>query len=187
MKTEKRDKTVQEMETPVGRLRLEALDGKLSAISLIATGVNFIHLATDRYEHDWTPGDACALHLDDGRDPDRDVLAKAACQLDEYFKGIRQSFDLPLAPEGTEFQKQVWNALCEVPYGMTWSYRQLAQRIGNPDAVRAVGQANSRNPLMIVVPCHRVIGASGNLVGYAGGLPVKQALLEMERNGGTKA
>jgi methylated-DNA-[protein]-cysteine S-methyltransferase len=102
-------------------------------------------------------------------------------QLDAYFAGRRRDFDVRLAPEGTPFQLRVWAALCEIPYGETISYAELARRIGNPNAVRAVGAANGRNPLPIVVPCHRVVGADGSLVGFGGGLDVKRALLDLER------
>ena len=102
-------------------------------------------------------------------------------QLREYFQGRRTDFDLKLHPKGTPFQKAVWKALAAIPYGETRSYGEIAKAIGNPAAVRAVGLANGRNPLPIVVPCHRVIGANGQLVGYGGGLPVKQALLDRER------
>lgn len=102
-------------------------------------------------------------------------------QLTEYFRGTRRVFDLPLAPDGTVFQRAVWKALMAIPYGRTRSYSEIAQRVGRPRAVRAVGLANGRNPLPIVVPCHRVIGRDGTLVGYGGGLHVKRALLELER------
>lgn len=108
--------------------------------------------------------------------PFRQVIA----QLKEYFAGKRQSFDLELAPEGTEFQQRVWRTLRTIPYGTTWSYGQLARRIGNPKASRAVGAANGQNPLPIVVPCHRVIGANGSLTGFGGGLGIKRQLLELE-------
>ena len=102
-------------------------------------------------------------------------------QLREYFRGKRTAFDLRLHPKGTPFQLEVWKALAEIPYGQTRSYGDVARAVGRPSAVRAVGLANGRNPLPIVVPCHRVIGASGKLVGYGGGLAVKQALLDRER------
>ena len=102
-------------------------------------------------------------------------------QLREYFQGKRTAFDLKLHPKGTPFQKAVWKALASIPYGETRSYGEVAKAVGRPAAVRAVGLANGRNPLPIVVPCHRVIGANGQLVGYGGGLPVKQALLDRER------
>ena len=98
----------------------------------------------------------------------------------EYFAGTRRDFDLPLAPQGTAFQMQVWRMLATIPFGDTWSYRDLAHAIGKPDAMRAVGAANGRNPLPIVLPCHRVIGADGSLPGFGGGLPIREALLRLE-------
>ena len=108
----------------------------------------------------------------------------AIAQLEEYFAGRRRSFDLPLAPEGTPFQRIVWQALTRIPYGETTSYGELARRIGKPLASRAVGLANGANPLPIVVPCHRVIGANGSLTGFGGGLPIKRKLLALERDAG---
>jgi len=111
-----------------------------------------------------------------------DNLIKAChLQLEEYFAGSRTVFELPLNPEGSIFQKKVWEALLEIPYGETRSYGEIAKNIGNPKASRAVGMANNKNPLAIVVPCHRVIGSNGKLVGYGGGIPIKQQLLELER------
>jgi methylated-DNA-[protein]-cysteine S-methyltransferase len=107
-------------------------------------------------------------------------LPEAVRQLQEYFAGNRRNFDLPLHPDGTEFQQRVWRALTEIPYGETCSYGELARRIGNPNASRAVGLANGRNPISILVPCHRVIGADGSLTGYGGGLQRKQWLLAHE-------
>ena len=109
----------------------------------------------------------------------------AAAQLRDYFSGRRRSFDLPLDPQGTEFQRRVWKALSEIPYGETRSYRDIAAAVGLPRAVRAVGAANGRNPLPVVVPCHRVIGVDGKLVGYAGGLRLKKLLLELEASQAT--
>ncbi len=108
------------------------------------------------------------------------VLRQAVEELREYFEGERREFTLPLAPAGTPFQQQVWAALREIPYGATCSYGRIAGRIGRPKACRAVGMANNRNPIAIVVPCHRVVGASGALVGYAAGLEVKEKLLALE-------
>lgn len=108
------------------------------------------------------------------------VLKPVRTQLKAYFDGELRDFNLPLAGEGTEFQKTVWKALCEIPYGETISYGELARRIGQPKAPRAVGLANGSNPISIVVPCHRVIGANGTLTGYGGGLPRKKWLLEHE-------
>lgn len=108
------------------------------------------------------------------------LLERAETQILEYLSGQRQEFDLPLAFVGTDFQKKVWQALCEIPYGQTESYGSLAARIGCPGGARAVGMANHRNPLPVLVPCHRVVGAKGQLTGYAGGLELKQALLALE-------
>jgi methylated-DNA-[protein]-cysteine S-methyltransferase len=110
----------------------------------------------------------------------RGAIAEAARQLQEYFAGRRVEFDLLLAPEGTEFQRTVWRRLQEIPYGETISYGELAKRVGNPKASRAVGAANGSNPIPIVIPCHRVIGASGKLTGFGGGLPTKEHLLALE-------
>lgn len=110
------------------------------------------------------------------------LLAEGRRQLSEYFGGERKSFDLPLAPEGTAFRKKVWNALTEIPYGETITYGELACRAGNPKAVRAVGGANHHNPIPIIIPCHRVIGADGTLTGYGGGLELKEKLLTLERH-----
>jgi len=111
---------------------------------------------------------------------DADALAEVSRQLEAYFAGRLEEFDLELAPQGTPFQMQVWRELERIPYGTTISYRELAERIGNPRAVRAVGTANGANPLPIVIPCHRVIGADGRLTGYGGGLEKKEALLALE-------
>lgn len=108
------------------------------------------------------------------------VLTQAARELDEYFAGKRQTFDLPLNPIGTPFQRKVWAELQKIPYATTISYGELARRIGQPTASRAVGMANHRNPLAIFIPCHRVIGADGSLTGYGGGLEVKRFLLDLE-------
>ena len=102
-------------------------------------------------------------------------------QLEEYFQGKRKDFDIPMEARGTEFQKSVWNQLLKVPYGETCSYGEIAKRIGNPKASRAIGMANNRNPISIIIPCHRVIGASGKLVGYGGGLDIKEKLLKLEK------
>ena len=109
-------------------------------------------------------------------------LNKAVSQLNEYFNSKRTSFDLPLNLKGTKFQTKVWQALLSIPYAQTVSYQDIALKIGNPKAVRAVGAANAKNPLAIVIPCHRVIGKNGKLTGYNGGLSVKEFLLNLERN-----
>jgi len=146
------------LDSPIGRLRLVS---------------NGTHLVKITFEGQ---GDAAAGDLESS-DP---VLASTASQLNEYFRGERDSFDLPLAPQGTPFQQAVWDALADIPYGELRSYRDIAETIGNTAAVRAVGAANGRNPLPIVVPCHRVIGSDGSLTGFAGGLPAKTLLLQLE-------
>ncbi len=102
-------------------------------------------------------------------------------QLREYLSGKRKEFDLKLEPQGTQFQKDVWNAMLEIPYGETRSYKEIAQRIGRPLAYRAVGQASNRNPIAIIIPCHRVVGSNGSLTGYGGGMPIKIRLLDLEK------
>ena len=114
--------------------------------------------------------------------PDEPVLVEARRQLADYFAGVRTGFDLPLAPPGTDFQRRVWDELRRIPYGTTATYGQVAERLGDPRAVRAVGLANGRNPIAVVVPCHRVIGSDGKLRGYAGGFERKQRLLALEHS-----
>lgn len=115
-----------------------------------------------------------------GEKKETELIRKAYVQLTEYFEGRRQTFDLPLAPEGTAFQQRVWQALQAIPYGQTRTYKQIAEAVGNVKAVRAVGMANNRNPLLVVIPCHRVIGSDGKLVGYASGIEKKEWLLRLE-------
>ena len=113
---------------------------------------------------------------------DNTIFSDAVSQLAQYFEGRLKQFDLDLNPQGTDFQKKVWQALLTIPYGTTVSYGQIAQRIDNPKACRAVGLANKSNPIPIVIPCHRVIGKNGKLTGFAGGLDLKQTLLDLERS-----
>ncbi|MBK5001468.1 methylated-DNA--[protein]-cysteine S-methyltransferase [Pseudomonas sp. S31] len=150
------------MQSPVGTLTLAARGDSLAAVLWEEERENRVRLGE--------------LHRDDAHP----VLLRAACQLGEYFAGNRQHFDLPLDFAGTEFQRQVWAALLTIPFGETRSYSDIARQIGNPSAVRAVGAANGRNPISIIAPCHRVIGAGGGLTGFAGGLPAKQYLLALE-------
>ena len=114
-------------------------------------------------------------------DAPNELVDKVFRQLDEYFAGTRRTFDFPYRLKGTPFQKKVWAALCEIPYGETRSYKDIAEAVGSPKAFRAVGMANHANPIFIAIPCHRVIGAGGALVGYGGGLEMKKALLELEK------
>jgi methylated-DNA-[protein]-cysteine S-methyltransferase len=133
------------------------------------------------------------LYMQDGRKPKRIAagwtettapFADVRTQLEEYFAGERRTFDVRLAPEGAPFEREVWRALEEIPYGETVSYGEIARRVGQPGAARAVGTANGRNPIAVIVPCHRVIGADGSLTGYGGGLERKRLLLELERGQG---
>lgn len=158
--------TCMTIDSPVGLLLLAADDDGLRAIEFQPS-----RHAVKR-EADW--------HQVDAADCTQPLLLRLRQQLDEYFAGARRAFDLPLAPRGTTFQCEVWRTLASIPYGETVSYAQLASRVGKPGASRAVGAANGRNPLPIVLPCHRVIGADGSLTGFGGGLPTKQFLLQLE-------
>lgn len=109
------------------------------------------------------------------------LIKKTIKQLEEYFMGKRKAFDISIFSEGTEFQKKVWNELINIPYGETRSYGEIAKRVNNPKGARAIGMANNKNPISIIIPCHRVIGASGKLVGYGGGLDIKEKLLKLEK------
>ena len=149
------------MESPVGRLLLAADDGGLTCIGFLR----------GRGARDPEPGWVA----------DPGPFADVTHQLQAYFSGNLRRFDLALAPEGTLFQTTVWKELCNIPYGGTATYAEIASRIGKPRAVRAVGAANGRNPVPIVIPCHRVIGSDGRLTGYGGGLDVKETLLALER------
>jgi methylated-DNA-[protein]-cysteine S-methyltransferase len=129
----------------------------------------------------WFPGKGVTVAApDDGREPANTVLARACEQLAEYFAGSRTTFSIPLEPVGTPFQRRVWEALRAIPYGTMLSYSDLARRLGDVRATRAVGAANGRNPIPIIVPCHRVVGANGDLTGFGGGLDRKRWLLEHE-------
>jgi methylated-DNA-[protein]-cysteine S-methyltransferase len=152
------------MDSPIGMLELLASDAGLRAILL--------------------PGDKPREHLrwpgGAAEDPDHPVLVQARKQLGEYFEGTRRAFDLPIDLHGTAFQVKAWRYLATIPYGGTSTYGEQARALGDPNRARAVGAANGRNPVAIVLPCHRVVGANGSLTGYGGGLPMKQALLEFE-------
>jgi methylated-DNA-[protein]-cysteine S-methyltransferase len=146
------------------------IDSPLGKLLLVSDGDALTHLAMSPRPND-VP--------DDGRH-DPAAFADVAAQLDSYFAGELTEFDVPLAPRGTEFQRSVWDALLEIPYGETASYGEIAAAVGKPHAVRAVGTTNGRNPIAVIIPCHRVIGANGSLVGYGGGLDRKRLLLELE-------
>lgn len=151
------------IDSPIGPLTLVVSDGALVAVLM------------DGHKSPPVPESAWGDRVDD-------ALPDATRQLSEYFAGQRTSFEFPLAPSGTDFQKEVWAALAAIPYGETRSYGQLAIAVGRPAASRAVGLANGRNPLSIVVPCHRVVGSDGKLTGYSGGPERKQFLLDLERS-----
>lgn len=121
--------------------------------------------------------------LEEANIKETDLIKESNKQLQEYLNGNREIFDIPLEPKGTQFQNKVWKALQEIPYGETCSYKDIGIKIGNIKACRAVGMANNKNPLPIFIPCHRVIGSNGKLVGYAGGLKIKEKLLELEKHG----
>ncbi len=170
------------MDTPIGKLCIEVEGGFL-------TGVCMAFEESDREEYRQviisnnrsTKGNMLVNHSDECLEKvSMDLLTETRKQLEEYFDGKRKEFNLPILLRGTEFQKKVWQGLCTIPYGETRSYKELAELVGNPKAVRAVGGANNKNPIMIIVPCHRVIGADGSLVGFGGGLEVKKYLLELE-------
>lgn len=146
----------------------------IGPITLLADGDEIVGLYMEVYKHGADPSEY-------GERVENDpLLDDAARQLTEYFAGDRTEFDLPLRPAGTDFQQRVWRALCDIPFGQTWSYRELAEHIGSPTASRAVGLANGRNPISIVIPCHRVIGANGSMTGYGGGIERKRWLLSHE-------
>ena len=156
------------LDSPIGPLLLAAS----------ATGLRALYMSRQRHVPDAPEANWKAVALDDR--PQYEILERAVAQLDEYFAGTRDTFDLPLDLEGTTFQKSVWTGLCAIGFGETISYGELARRIGHPKAVRAVGLANGRNPVSIVVPCHRVIGADGSMTGYGGGIERKRFLLGLE-------
>jgi methylated-DNA-[protein]-cysteine S-methyltransferase len=148
--------------SPVGKLRLVGSDRGLLAVS-------------------WESKGSSVPRLETMEDPHHPVLVEAARQLDQYFAGQRKEFELKLEFRGTDFQKRVWDELLKIPFGETRTYGEIARRLGNVNAMRAVGAANGRNPIPIIAPCHRVIGASGALVGFGGGLEVKEYLINFER------
>lgn len=150
------------MHSPVGKLMLVSRNQRLAAVLWEEERENRVRLVPLVQQDD------CPVLIDTAR------------QLGEYFSGQRQRFELPLDFAGTDFQRRVWSALLTIPFGETRSYSEIARQIGSPSAVRAVGAANGRNPISIIAPCHRVIGASGDLTGFAGGLPAKQFLLALE-------
>ena len=145
------------------------------SITIVSDGKSIIHVKSES-----TGGNTKMLTAIGVNKADK-LTDLAAAQLTEYFSGARREFDLPLDPQGTDFQKSVWKALQDIPYGKTKSYKQIAEAIKNPKACRAVGMANNKNPIWIIIPCHRVIGADGSLTGYGGGLGMKEKLLKLEK------
>lgn len=164
-------------ETPVGPVTIEASE---TAITGIRTGSAFPPERDQSPEHEHDQ----AQDLEHNRilNQETDLIRRAYEELMEYFSGKRRTFDLPIHAEGTDFQMQVWKELQEIPYGETCTYKDLAIKTGRPKACRAVGGACHRNPILIMIPCHRVIGSNGSLTGFGGGLPVKEQLLSLERD-----
>ncbi len=148
-------------------------ESPVGPLTLISNGAALTHVEFENPRYPFEP---------QPRGNDK-VLDKARRELDAYFAGKLRTFDVAVTPEGTPFQQRVWKALQQIPYGVTRSYGQQAKAIGNPAAVRAVGLANGRNPIAIIIPCHRVIGSNGSLTGYGGGMERKQFLLDLEQGG----
>lgn len=153
--------------SPIGALLIVAADDRVAAIHFDGQGIERFKRGVPVRDDTWP------------------VLVEAKRQLGEYFAGTRRDFDLPLDFGGTDFQRSVWETLLTIPYGETWSYADVANRLGKPTATRAVGAANGQNPIPIVGPCHRVIGKNGSLTGFGGGLPVKEKLLALESGQGS--
>jgi methylated-DNA-[protein]-cysteine S-methyltransferase len=167
VKPQASDSSFRRVESPLGRVLLVAQGGRLTGL--------YFEGQWDEPDLGRPPGGGRCVHAEDAA-----VLARAQEQLQEYFQGRRKSFDLPLDLAGTPFQREVWQALLAIPFGVTSTYGEIARRCGRPQAVRAVGGAIGRNPVSIVVPCHRVVGSDGSLTGFGGGLPRKRALLGIE-------
>jgi methylated-DNA-[protein]-cysteine S-methyltransferase len=151
-----------------GPTRWHRVDSPLGELQLVGDGRSLTRL------------EMSPRRVPDGGRRDPDAFGEVEAQLEAYFAGELTEFDVPLAPAGSPFQLAVWEALTRIPYGETASYGEIASEVGRPDAVRAVGATNGRNPIAVIIPCHRVIGADGTLVGYGGGLPRKRLLLELE-------
>ncbi len=151
-------------QSPIGLIKMGEIGGFLTRADFVEESPELEHFQPDSISNSST------------------LLKDTSSQLDEYFEGRRQKFNLALKLHGTEFQRSAWKSLLRIPYGETWSYLQQAESINNPRAIRAIGQANSRNPITIIIPCHRVIGKKGSLTGYAGGLDRKTRLLTLEHS-----
>ena len=156
------------------RLFYKEIESAVGKLKLVASANALVAVLWEREDRNRVKLDAATL------DSQQPILLETERQLTEYFSGGRTEFDLPLQPDGSEFQKKVWQALREIPFGQTRSYLELAKAVGSSNAARAVGAANSKNPLSIIVPCHRVVGADGSLTGFAGGIETKAALLALE-------
>jgi len=150
-----------EIDSPLGILRIVTDAGFLLQVRFTDEDPETLERTAGKYDHP-------------------DILSDTIRQLEEYFAGSRRNFDLPLSPKGTEFQKRTWEALTSIPYGQTINYLELARRLGDELSIRAAASANGKNPIAVILPCHRVIGSNGDLTGYAGGLPRKKFLLDLE-------
>lgn len=160
------------IESPIGSIQISGTEEYITSIQFVEENTS----ERVTWSHPLTKSSTSPTY------PNWQLGNDAKKQLEEYFSGTRIEFDLPLQPEGTEFQQAVWEALQKIPFGKTETYGNIAKAIGKPKAARAIGQANNRNPIAIVIPCHRVIGSNKQLTGYAGGLERKEFLLELEKN-----
>lgn len=154
--------------TPVGDIIIVEMEGFITHL-LFSTELKLTEMIGESYIAEESP-----------------LIRETKRQLDDYFAGTRKDFEIPLKPSGTEFQTKVWKALKKIPYAETRSYKQIAEQVGYPKAYRAVGHANNQNPISIIIPCHRVIGANGKMVGYGGGIGIKEKLLTLENSVGGK-
>lgn len=161
---------------PAATVRYTTVDSPVGALTLVGDGEVLTHLSMESH-------DATKPVIDEDWRPDKRAFKDARRQLKEYFAGKRSEFTIPMAPSGTVFRMKVWSTLARIPYGETASYGEVAAAIGNPAASRAVGMANHYNPIAIMIPCHRVIGSTGSLTGYGGGLDRKTILLDLEKRG----
>jgi len=156
-------------------LKYHLIESPLGQLKLVANDENLVAVLWDKEKANRVKLEAIEAM------PTHPILSRTQIQLKEFFSHQRNTFDIPIEANGTAFQRSVWNALLEIPYGMTWTYKQVATKIGRPRSVRAVGAAIGRNPLSILIPCHRVIGVNGKLTGFAGGIDKKQILLDLEK------
>lgn len=164
------------VESPIGKLQLVEKDGKLTHVLFCSR--REVKPPTEQGHEVLAKVGGKTVYFEERRTP---FLAEVERQLEEYFLGKRTQFDIPLAPEGTPFQRKAWEGLLTIPYGETRSYKQMAEYAGSPKGFRAIGLANNKNPISIIIPCHRVIGSDGKLVGFGGGLDMKRYLLDLEQ------